>query len=99
MDFAHHARQHRPQQRADEGREPAAKGGHRVAGGAIDPEQNELVARQQRENRQALRENGEHANAQSKMRGPGTHERERERVLSEHDAMDHIERQPGKESQ
>ena len=73
--------------------------GHRVAGGAIDPEQNELIARQQRENRQALREDGEHANAQSKMRGPGTHERKGEGVLAEHDPVNHIERQSGEKSQ
>ena len=44
----------RPDQGADDGREPAAEGGDRIAGGAVDPEKHELIARQQRENSQRI---------------------------------------------
>jgi hypothetical protein len=88
MQTAQYAGQHRPQQCPDDGREPAAERRHGIAGGAVNPEQDELIAGQQGEYGQALRKNREYSQAQPEVRRPRGRQRERERVLTEHHAVD-----------
>ena len=63
------------------------KCGHRIARGAIDPEQHELITRQQGKDGQGLRQYREYPQTQSKMRGPARHQGECERMLPEHHAL------------
>src|SRR5277367_2086584 len=60
MQTAERTDQQRPQQGADDGRQPTAEGRHRIAGGAVHPEQYELIPGQQGEYGQALRQNRKH---------------------------------------
>src|SRR5882757_7605557 len=62
---AQDARQQRPDQGADDRGEPAAERRDRAAGGAIHPEEHELITRQQRKNGQRLRQHREHPQAQT----------------------------------
>ena len=48
---------------------------------------------------EALRQDREHPQPQPQMRGPAGHQRERQRMLSEHHALNHIERKTRHEGQ
>src|SRR5882757_10866921 len=99
VEAAQDAGQQRPDQRADDGREPAAEGGDGIPRGAVHPEKHELIAGQQRKYGQRLRQDGEHPQAQTQMSCPGRHQGQRQGVLSKHYAPNHIKRQSGCESQ
>src|SRR5258708_5668855 len=95
---AHEAGQQRPNQSADHRSEPPAERRHRIARRAVDPEQHELITRQQGKNGQRLGYDREYPEPEPQMRRPSRHQRQRQGMLSEHDAPDHIEGEPRRES-